>query len=148
MGYEQFDSELTAYFYSLGTFSSMHMIVIVSALLYNQYFNFAVYVAGIILNTLLIDIVGDSKPKNSAKHSNFGHGHSVFFSVVYLYYTIHYFMPWTFIGLLLAGATIYEQWALHNQSLVQLFRGVFVSAGFAYIIVYVRDQYLSKYVHN
>jgi len=163
--YEQFVRELTTYFYSLGFFSGMHMIVIVSALIYNQYLNFAVYLTGVVLNSLLNQyikpIVGDARPKNPLKYlasEKFvsknevyglpsGHSQNVFFSIVYLYYTIHYFMPWTMIGLLLAGATIYERWAFHNHSLIQLFSGAVVGGAFAYFVVYVRDVYLSKYVH-
>lgn len=120
--------DIKDYFYSLGQFSGMHMFVIVSALIYNQYFNYALYILGLALNSFA------SEKFNSVQN--------VFFSLVYLYLTIHYFMPWTMIGLLLGGATIYERYTVQNHTSTKLISGALFGSGLAYLVVYVRDTYL------
>lgn len=154
--------EFSTYFYALGYFSGLHMIIIVSILTFYNKLNFGVYLVGVALNTLINEwtkpVIGDPRPKNPIKYlagEKFiakneiygfpsGHTQTVFFSIVYLYLTIHQFMPWVLVGLLLATATFCERWAFRNHTIAQLFAGAVVGSTLAYGLVYLRDEVLAK----
>jgi hypothetical protein len=156
--------EFSEFFYSLGFFSELILVFLVAALLSNRLSDLIIYFIGISLNSLLNrtlkPLFKDLRPNHPVKflaseqfikNSNAyglpsGHSQSSFFSVVYLYLTLHQFYPWTLLGCFIAFAMLIERWIFRNHTIIQLAAGAFVGVSFAWTIVYLRDKVLANYV--
>jgi len=151
-------SKLVDFLYSLGFFSELILVIIVSANIYTSYSDLIIFYIGLMLNSLFnqtlkpffksprpsspIKFLANEKMIQGSNQYGFPSGHSqnVFFALTYLYFTIYEFYPWIFIGGTIGIATIYERWAFRNHTVVQLLAGAFVGSLFAYVIILMRGE--------
>jgi|LauGreStaDraftv2_3_1035109.scaffolds.fasta_scaffold00133_6 membrane-associated phospholipid phosphatase len=157
-------SEFSKFFYAVGFFSELIMIILVCALLFNQHFDLIFYVIGIningLINRTLKPLLKGRRPNDPVKfldsekfvrNSNAygmpsGHSQSVFFSIVYLYLCTKQYVPWVILGLCIGALMFYERWVFHNHTVAQLVVGAALGCGVAYITVYAKD-YIKDYVN-
>jgi len=150
------------FFYAVGFFSEIITLFIVVCLIYRNYYHLVFYVVGFLLNSFfnvfLKNIIQQPRPKNPIKFLNSehfsnklniygmpsGHSQNVFFSVVYLYFSIPQFIPWVLFTLVIGLITIYERWHFHNHTVQQLFVGAFIGSFLAYLVVTIREFLNSK----
>jgi membrane-associated phospholipid phosphatase len=157
------------FLYALGFFSEIILIIIVSILIHSNDLYFIVYLVAIVINgffnRFLKRIIKETRPKNPIKFLDMeefknkkmygmpsGHSQNVFFSIVYLiltvYENINVYLPWIYVCMLIGVLTIWERWIFHNHTLFQLLVGAVIGSIFAYMVVYIRDYILIKYVNK
>jgi len=157
-------SEFSKFFYAVGFFSELIMIILVCALLFNQHFDLLFYVIGIningLINRTLKPLLKGRRPNDPVKFLNSekfvknsnaygmpsGHSQSVFFSIVYLYLCTKQYVPWVILGLCIGALMFYERWVFHNHTAAQLVVGAALGFGVAYVTVYAKD-YIKDYVN-
>lgn len=146
------------FFYAIGFFGEIIMIFLVCALIRHEMFYLLFYVVGIVLssniNFLLKSYFKELRPNNPVKFldtDNFsksktstaygmpsGHSQAVFFSIAYLWLTLHdtfLLQATSLIGI----STVFERWYFHNHTLNQMFVGGIVGSLFALLTVYIRE---------
>jgi len=151
--------------YSLGFFGELILVLLVSANIYGSYSDLLIFYIGLMLNSLLNQIlkpwIRSPRPSGPIKflaHEKImkdsnqyglpsGHSQNVFYALTYLYLTIYKFYPWTLVGFLIGLATIYERWAFRNHTVVQLLAGAALGSAFAYAVVMIREE-IEKHVQK
>ena len=157
-----------SFLYAIGFFSEILLIIIVSILIHSHSFVFIVYLVAVVingfLNRFLKKWIKGLRPKDPIKFleseefknkKNYGmpsgHSQNVFFSIVYLiltvYKNIESYLPWIFGCIFIGLLTLWERWIFHNHTLSQLFVGALLGSFIAYLVVYLRDNILIKYVN-
>lgn len=157
-----------SFLYAIGFFSEIILIIIVSVIIHSHFTDFIVYLVAVVINgfinRILKRIIKGIRPKNpikfldSEKFNNkkaygmpSGHSQSVFFSIVYLiltiYENINLYLPWILTCILIGILTLWERWIFHNHTVSQLLVGAIIGSLFAYLVVYLRDNILVKYVN-
>jgi membrane-associated phospholipid phosphatase len=145
------------FFYAIGFFSEIITLLIVICLIYKNYYHLFFYIIGFIFNSnlsvFLKNIIKQPRPKGPIKFLNSehfsnksisygmpsGHSQNVFFSIVYLYFSIPQFIPWVLFTLVIGLLTIYERWHFHNHTIRQLFAGALIGSFVAYAVIIVRE---------
>jgi membrane-associated phospholipid phosphatase len=69
-----------------------------------------------------------------------GHSQNVVFSILYLFWTTHKFVPWTAMCTVIGILMFIERWLFHNHTPFQLIMGGVVGAALAYVVVSLRDS--------
>jgi membrane-associated phospholipid phosphatase len=156
-------SKIVEFIYSLGFFSEIILVLLVSANIYKSYSDLLIFYIGLMLNSLfnqtLKTWIKSSRPSSpikflagekTMKDSNrygfpSGHSQNVFYALAYLYLTIYEFYPWTLTGCFIGLATIYERWAFRNHTIIQLLAGAAIGSAFAYLVILVREE-IEKHV--
>jgi len=159
----EFFLELSEFFYSLGFFGELILIIFASVALRSRISDLIVYYIGICISALINrsakPLFKDARPlhpikflasEHFVKNSNAyglpsGHSQSVFFSITYLYLTLGQFYPWALAGLVVGLATFIERYVYHNHTISQLVIGAGLGAILAYGTVYVRDHLLVRH---
>jgi membrane-associated phospholipid phosphatase len=154
------------FFYAVGFFSEIITFLIVICLVYKDFYHLFFYIIGFIfnssLNVFLKNIIKQPRPKEPIKFLNSehfsnkiitygmpsGHSQNVFFSIVYLYFSIPQFIPWVLFTLIIGLITIYERWHFHNHTIRQLFAGALIGSFVAYLFVILREIALNKFIEK
>jgi membrane-associated phospholipid phosphatase len=74
-----------------------------------------------------------------------GHSQTTFFSIAYLYLTIHQIYPWVLVLLFLAVAVMFQRVYFHNHTVTQVVVGAVIGSLIAAVVVYARDN-VEKYI--
>jgi len=148
----------TDFSYAIGYFSEMIISIIVVSILYNDMYNHFFYFLGffvsIYLNIWLKNIIKNPRPKPFYKFLAYeptqvnmqaygmpsGHSQHVFYSIIYLYLTIHTLFPWVFVCICIGALTIMERWVFRNHTMFQLIVGALIGCLLGYLTVIVRDN--------
>lgn len=147
------------FFYALGFWGEFISILIVGGYFRHDTFYFVVFILGHILNTylnngLLKPWFKEGRPRDPIKFlasENFnnkvmhygmpsGHSQTTFFSIMYLYLTIHQIYPWVLILLFIAFAVMFQRVYFHNHTITQVVVGAIFGSLVAGIVVYARDN--------
>ena len=152
----KFTGKIKDLLYAIGYFSELLVAIIVCSMIYNEPIDISVFIIVLALsgitNEYLKTIIKQNRPYNSMKFLNTehftkkvygmpsGHSQNVVFSILYLFWTTHKFVPWpamcTVIGILM----FIERWFYHNHTAFQLIIGGIIGAALAYVVVSLRDS--------
>ena len=69
-----------------------------------------------------------------------GHSQNVVFSILYLFWTTHKFVPWTAMCTVIGILMFIERWLFHNHTAFQLIIGGVIGAALAYVVVGLRNS--------
>jgi membrane-associated phospholipid phosphatase len=147
--------------YAIGYFSELLVAIIVCSMIYNDPIDLSVFIVILaisgITNEYLKTIIKQNRPYNSMKFLNTehftkkvygmpsGHSQNVVFSILYLLWTTHNFVPWTAMCTVIGILMFIERWLFHNHTAFQLIIGGIIGAAMAYVVVGLRDA-LKKYL--
>ena len=139
------------FFYSIGYFSEIIIVIIVLSLLYKNIPIILFYLIGlfinIIINYFLKIWIHEKRPnqpipffaknhfnlKNSTYGMPSGHTENVFYSIVFLYMNFKKITIWIIISILIGIITIFQRLKYNNHTLFQLLVGSIIGSIFAYI---------------
>jgi membrane-associated phospholipid phosphatase len=156
--YQELTLEVNEFFYSIGFFGELIMILLTTGLLFNQTIDLTVYYIGLLfnqlLNRLLKPVFKGARPSNPIKFlasEHFtknsitygmpsGHSQSVFYSLTYLYFALGKFYPWLCFAGVIGIATIIERLVHHNHTILQLLAGAVLGSLFGYSVFYLHAK--------
>jgi len=152
----KFAGKIRDLLYAIGYFSELLVAIIVCSMIYTQPVDLTIFVVVLafsgITNKYLKTIIKQNRPYNSMKFLNTehftqkvygmpsGHSQNVVFSILYLFWTTHKFVPWTAMCTVIGILMFIERWFFHNHTPFQLIMGGVVGAALAYVVVSLRDS--------
>jgi membrane-associated phospholipid phosphatase len=144
--------KITDFFYGLGFFGELIMVILASSRIYGNYFDLLIFFIGLMLNSLLNQtlkpLFKNPRPGNPIKYlahekimksSNTygmpsGHSENAFYALTYLYLTTGQIDSWTIMGGIICLVTIMQRYVYHNHTMVQLIAGALFGIGFGLLI--------------
>jgi membrane-associated phospholipid phosphatase len=152
----KFAGKIRDLLYAIGYFSELLVAMIVCSMIYTQPVDLIIFIVVLALsgvsNEYLKKIIKQNRPYNSMKFLNTehftkkvygmpsGHSQNVVFSILYLFWTTHKFVPWTAMCTVIGILMFIERWFYHNHTPFQLIMGGIIGAALAYIVVSLRDS--------
>jgi len=151
----KFAGKIKDLLYAIGYFSELLVAFIVCSVIYNDPIDLSVFIIMLIINAITNEqmraVIKENRPYNSMKflHTEHftkkiygmpsGHSQNVFFSILYLFWTTHKFVPWTAMCAVIGILMFIERLLFHNHTAFQLIVGGFIGAALAYVVVSLRD---------
>lgn len=157
MGANEFDQAFENYsqfLYAIGFFSEIILLVMVACLLYSHPPFFVVYLAAMMVSTVINQAIKkwtkDPRPKNphkflAAEHflpgkiaygMPSGHAQATFFSIVLYYLVVRpaWNDPWLLTGVVICGLCLMERFVFRNHTAAQLAVGALLGSSLAWIV--------------
>lgn len=157
----KFAGKIKDLLYAIGYFSELLVAIIVCSMIYGDLIDLSFFIVILTLsgitNEYLKTIIKQNRPYNSMKFLNTehftkkvygmpsGHSQNVVFSILYLFWTTHKFVPWVAMCVVIGILMFIERWLFHNHTAFQLIIGGVIGTALAYVVVGLRN-YLKTYL--